>query len=113
VLAHYKYNQPPWKDIAISGHILLRHGEKISKRTGGGTLRPEDQISLHSADAVRFAMCAAALGLDAYYDDQEIEMGKKISQQLYNAANFVLAPWPTINPKLLKLILWKQLIVGF
>ncbi len=88
VLAYFKYQSIPWQDIAISGHILLRKGEKISKRTGGGQLRPEDQISLHSADAIRYAMCGASLGLDAYYDDNEIENGKKLINKLFNASNF-------------------------
>jgi valyl-tRNA synthetase len=90
VLAHYKYNAIPWTDIAISGHILLRKGEKISKRTGGGQLRPEEQISTHSADAIRFAMCGASLGVDAYYDDNEIENGKKLINKIYNASNFCI-----------------------
>jgi valyl-tRNA synthetase len=99
VLSYYKNKQAPWKDIAISGHILLRRGEKISKRTGGGSLRPEEQIALHSADAIRFAMCAASLGLDAYYDDQEIEMGKKLVNKLYNAANFCFKALEDYRPQ--------------
>lgn len=88
VLAYYKNNINPWFDAAISGHILLRKGEKISKRNGGGDLRPEEQITLHSADAIRFAMCGAALGQDAYYDEKELENGKKLVNKLFNAANF-------------------------
>jgi len=88
VFAYYKTKKIPWTDAAISGHILLRRGEKISKRTGGGVLRPEEEITKHSADAIRFAMCGAALGSDAYYDANELENGKKLVNKLFNASNF-------------------------
>ena len=28
----YKHNEAPWKDLMISGHILVQKGEKISKK---------------------------------------------------------------------------------
>mgnify|MGYP001565892222 FL=1 len=103
VLSYYKTQKIPWVDAAISGHILLRRGEKISKRTGGGDLRPEDEISKHSADAVRFAMCAAALGSDAYYEKNELENGKKLVNKLFNASNFCFINLGGHRPKLLDL----------
>lgn len=98
VMSFFKYNAIPWTDIAISGHILLRLGEKISKRTGGGQLRPEEQISTHSADAIRYAMCGASLGVDAYYDNNEIETGKKLVNKIYNASNFCLTALQDYQP---------------
>lgn len=89
VMSWYKNKKQPWEDVAISGHILLKKGEKISKRTGGGSIRPEDEISKHSADAIRYAMCGASLGLDAYYDEQELQNGKRLVTKLWNAGNFV------------------------
>ena len=91
VMSYYKYKTIPWNEVMISGHILLRKGEKISKRTGGGNLRPEEQIQLHGADAIRFAMCGSSLGSDGYYDEQEIENGKKLINKLFNAGNFCLS----------------------
>ncbi len=89
VMSYYKTGIKPWDDIAISGHILLRKGEKISKRTGGGSMRPEDEINKHSADAIRWAMCGSALGLDAYYDEKELQNGKRLVNKLWNASNFI------------------------
>ncbi len=51
-------------------------------------MRPEEQIATHSADAVRYAMCGAALGVDAYYDEQELTAGKKFITKMVNAASF-------------------------
>lgn len=99
VMSYYKNKDIPWKNIAISGHILLRKGEKISKKTGGGNLRPEEQISLHSADAIRWAMTGNTLGTDGYYEEKEIDMGKKIVNKLFNAGNFVFSSLSDFDPK--------------
>lgn len=103
VLSYYKNKKIPWKDIAISGHLLLRKGEKISKRTGGGVIRPEDEIATHSADAIRYAMCSASLGLDSYYDAHEIQNGKKLVNKLFNASNFVISALKDYHPQPLDL----------
>jgi len=41
----YRHNEAPWKDLMISGHILVKKGEKISKKTGGGKYSPEELIA--------------------------------------------------------------------
>ncbi|MFA6336678.1 MAG: valine--tRNA ligase [Candidatus Paceibacterota bacterium] len=87
----YRHDAAPWKDLMISGHILLRKGEKISKKTGGGKYKPEEMIAEHSADALRYAMCGVALGKDAYYDEKEVKKGKKLATKLYNAGKLVLS----------------------
>lgn len=91
VMAYYKNQGIPWENAAISGHLLLRQGEKISKKTGGGSMRPEDQIALHSADAIRWSVSGASLGVDGYYEEKEIDMGKKIVNKLFNASNFTIS----------------------
>ncbi len=98
VMAYYKNQGIPWKNAAISGHLLLRQGEKISKKTGGGSMRPEDQIALHSADAIRWSVSGASLGVDGYYEEKEIEMGKKIVNKLFNASNFVINAIKDLQP---------------
>ena len=86
----YKHNEIPWKDLMISGHILAQKGEKISKKTGGGQFKPEDLVALHSADAIRYAMSGASLGKDSYFDEKEVQVGKKLVTKLYNAGKLVL-----------------------
>lgn len=87
----YRHGNIPWHELMISGHILLRKGEKISKKTGGGKLKPEDLIITYSADAIRYAMCGALLGRDAFYDELEVKKGKKLIIKLYNAGKLILS----------------------
>lgn len=95
------YNHPdiPWKELMISGHILLRKGEKISKKTGGGKLKPEELIKTYSADAIRYTMYGALLGRDAFYDEQEVKKGQKLIVKLYNAGKLILANLQDFSPE--------------
>lgn len=88
VMAIFNHDNIPWKDLVISGHILLQKGQKISKKLGGGPLEPENLILENSADAVRFAMCSASLGRDSYFDMGEVEIGKKLVTKLLNVGKF-------------------------
>lgn len=89
----------PFKDLMISGHILLRKGEKISKKSGGGKIQPADVIKEHSADAVRYAMCGASLGADAYFEEAELGKGKKLANKIFNAGKFTLGSIIDFDPK--------------
>ncbi|MCR4284389.1 MAG: class I tRNA ligase family protein, partial [Parcubacteria group bacterium] len=95
----YKHNEIPWRDLMISGHILVQEGEKISKKTGGGKYKPEELIATHSADAVRYAMCGASLGRDSYFDEKEVKKGKKLVTKIYNAGKLVLSKLEGFDPK--------------
>lgn len=87
----YRHQDIPWHELMISGHILLQKGEKISKKTGGGKLKPEDLIQTHSADAVRYAMYGASLGQDGFFDEQEVKKGKKLIIKIYNAGKLIIS----------------------
>lgn len=94
----YRHNEVPWRDLMISGHLLLRKGEKISKKTGGGEYKPEELIARESADALRYAMFGAVLGKDAYFDEKEVEKGKKLVTKIYNAGRLVLSKLQNFDP---------------
>ncbi len=96
----YRHQEAPWKDLMVSGHILLRKGEKISKKTGGGKLSPQELIASKSADAIRYAMCGAILGKDAYFDEQEVEKGRKLETKIYNAGKLVLGKIKDFDPNI-------------
>lgn len=99
LISLYRHNEIPWENLMISGHILLRKGEKISKKTGGGKYKPEDLIAKESADAVRYAMFGAILGRDAYFDEKEVKKGKKLVTKIYNAGKLVLSKLQDFDPK--------------
>ena len=96
----YRHGEVPWKDLMISGHLLLRKGAKISKKTGGGKYKPEELIAKESADAIRYAMFGATLGKDAYFDEMEIKKGKKLVTKIYNAGKLVLSKIQDFDPNL-------------
>lgn len=100
LMSIYNHDNIPWKDIMISGHVLVKKGEKISKKTGGGRYKPQELISQHSADAIRYAMCKAGLGKDSYYDDTQVRNGKKLVTKLYNSGRFALANLVDFDPRL-------------
>ncbi|HOW60203.1 MAG TPA: valine--tRNA ligase [Candidatus Moranbacteria bacterium] len=90
LMAFYRHQNIPWRELMISGHLLLRKGEKISKKTGGGKHKPEELIAEHSADAIRYTMYGATLGRDAFYDELEVKKGKKLITKIYNAGKLIL-----------------------
>lgn len=94
----YRHQDVPWKELMISGHLLLQKGEKISKKTGGGPLKPEDVIQARSADTIRYAMYGASLGRDAYYDEQEVNKGKRLVTKIYNAGKLVIGNLSDFEP---------------
>ena len=95
----YRHNKVPWKNLMISGHLLLKKGEKISKKKGGGKYNPEELIASQSADAIRYAMCGATLGRDGYFDEKEVAKGKKLVTKIYNAGKLVLSKLQDFDPK--------------
>lgn len=68
----FHHEQVPFKHIMISGHVLAKQGEKISKSKGNAGKTPEDLITTYSADAVRLWACGASLGNNTILDEQEI-----------------------------------------
>lgn len=98
LMSLYNHDEIPWEDLMISGHVLVKKGEKISKKTGGGKYKPQDLIARHSADAIRYAMCQATIGKDSYYEDEQARSGRKLVTKLLNAGRFSLANLQDFDP---------------
>ena len=94
-----KNGEVPWENLMISGHIMAKKGEKISKRTGGGSYNPSELVSTHSADAVRYVMCGASLGQDVFFDEQEVDKGKRLVTKLFNAGKLVIGSLGDYSPR--------------
>ncbi|MEK7432017.1 MAG: valine--tRNA ligase [Cyanobacteriota bacterium] len=82
------FNDIPWKNTMISGHVLFKKGEKISKSKAQKMMTPEEMIDKFSADAVRFWACRASLGKDIQLEENEIKNGLKLVTKLWNAVSF-------------------------
>lgn len=86
----YHTGKIPWKDIMISGFVLAKPGEKISKSKSNGADSPIDLIERHSADAIRYWAANSRLGTDTFFSEDELKISKRFLQKLYNAARFAI-----------------------
>jgi valyl-tRNA synthetase len=106
----YHTGQIPWNHIMISGFVLAKKGEKISKSKNNTSNTPMKLIESHSADVLRYWAANSKLGTDTFFSEDELKIGKRFITKLWNAAKFVILHLedykPTINPKLLPVDQW-------
>ena len=86
----YHTGKIPWKDIMISGFVLAKPGEKISKSKKNSADTPIELIEKHSADAIRYWAANGKLGTDTFFSEDELKISKRLIQKLYNAAKFAI-----------------------
>lgn len=86
----YHTGKIPWKDIMISGFVLAKPGEKISKSKKNAVSSPMDLIDTHSADAIRYWSANSKLGTDTFFSEDELKISKRFINKLYNAARFAI-----------------------
>lgn len=84
----YHTGKLPWKDIMISGFVLAKKGEKISKSKNNGKLSPKTLITEHSADALRYWAANTKLGADTFFSESELMPSKRFMNKLWNASKF-------------------------
>ena len=108
----YHTGKLPWKHLMISGFVLAKRGEKISKSKGNG-LEPTSLIREHSADALRLWAANARLGTDTFFSPADLQPEKRFLTKLWNAARFALplledfSPLPA-SPPLLSADRWSR-----
>jgi valyl-tRNA synthetase len=96
----YHTDDIPWSDIMICGFVLAKPGEKISKSKDNSKLSPRELINQYSADAIRYWAANARLGIDTYFDIQEMrDASNRLMTKLWNSAKFVLSHLTDYNPK--------------
>ena len=85
----------PFKDVYIHSTILTREGERMSKSLGTG-VDPIKLIEEYGADATRFGIAYQIMGgQDMKFVTDNIVMGKKFCNKIWNASRFVLTNKPT------------------
>ena len=87
----YHTGQIPWKHIMISGFVLAKKGEKISKSKNNGSLSPMQLIQTHSADSLRYWCASANLGTDTFFSEEDLKGSKRFLTKLWNAAKFSIS----------------------
>lgn len=82
-------NDIPWKNVTISGWVLDPDRKKMSK-SKGNVVTPNDLLTEHSSDAIRYWSARAKLGADTAFDATVFKIGQKLSTKIFNASKFVL-----------------------
>ncbi len=82
--------KPPFKDVYIHATVLTREGKRMSKSLGTG-IDPINLIEKYGADATRFGISWQIMdGQDIRFVEDNIIMGKKFCNKIWNATRFVL-----------------------
>ncbi|MBZ9578049.1 valine--tRNA ligase [Patescibacteria group bacterium] len=80
----------PFKDVYIHSTILTREGKRMSKSLGTG-VDPINLINDYGADATRFGIAYQIMGgQDMRFVKDNMIMGKKFCNKIWNASRFVL-----------------------
>jgi len=81
----------PFQDVYIHATILTKDGKRMSKSLGTG-IDPLKLIDQYGADATRFGIAYQIMGnQDIRFADDNIVMGKKFCNKIWNATRFVLS----------------------
>lgn len=88
--AKYFRKEIPFKNVYFTGIIRDDIGRKMSK-TLGNSPDPLDVMAEYGADALRFTIIRLApLGNDIFYSNENVELGKRFANKLWNAAKFII-----------------------
>jgi valyl-tRNA synthetase len=89
----------PFKKVYIHPIVLTRTGERMSKSKGTG-INPLDLIEKYGADATRFGLAWQITGgQDIRFVEDNIIMGKKFCNKIWNASRFVLMQTKNLKAK--------------
>nr|MBA2339016.1 valine--tRNA ligase [Pyrinomonadaceae bacterium] len=79
----------PFRDVVITGIILDKHGQKMSKMKGN-TIDPLAVFDKYGVDATRITLAAASAGTDVRWRDDQVETYRNFANKIWNAARFCL-----------------------
>ncbi len=93
----YHTGEVPWKELMISGFVLAKRGEKISKSKGNAS-DPALLVAEHSADALRLWAANARLGTDTFFSPEELKGEKRFLTKLWNSGKFAFPLLEDFSP---------------
>ncbi len=80
----------PFRNVYIHATVLTREGKRMSKSLGTG-IDPISLIEKYGADATRFGICWQIMtSQDIHFIEDNIVMGRKFCNKLWNASRFVM-----------------------
>jgi valyl-tRNA synthetase len=80
----------PFSDVIITPTVLTKDGKRMSKSLGTG-IDPLNMIEKYGADATRFGIAYQLMGgQDLKFAEDNIIMGKKFCNKIWNASRFVI-----------------------
>jgi valyl-tRNA synthetase len=80
----------PFKEVYINPTVLTKEGKRMSKSLGIG-VDPLELIEKYGADATRFGIIFQVMGgQDMKFGEENIVMGRKFCNKVWNASRFVL-----------------------
>ncbi|MGL4560917.1 MAG: valine--tRNA ligase [Brevinema sp.] len=87
--SQYFRKEIPFKHVYFTGIIRDNLGRKMSKSLGNSP-DPLDIMKDYGADALRFSIIRLApLGNDILYSTEQVDLGKRFANKIWNAARFV------------------------
>jgi valyl-tRNA synthetase len=87
----------PFRDVYIHATVLTREGKRMSKSLGTG-IDPVGLIEKYGADATRFGIAWQITDLqDIRFGEENLLMGQKFCNKIWNAARFVLLQMSNSN----------------
>lgn len=91
----------PFRDVYIHATVLTKEGKRMSKSLGTG-IDPLLLVEKYGADATRFGIAWQIMGgQDIRFVEDNIVMGRKFCNKIWNASRFVLLQIPKIKYQIL------------
>lgn len=79
----------PFDDVIITGTVLDKHGQRMSKTKGNG-VDPLDVFAKYGVDATRITLAASGAGTDMRWRDEAVEAYRNFANKIWNASRFCL-----------------------
>ncbi|HEX8098117.1 MAG TPA: valine--tRNA ligase, partial [Pyrinomonadaceae bacterium] len=78
----------PFTDVYITGTVLDKHGQRMSKSKGNG-VDPLEVFDRYGVDATRLALASVG-STDTRWNDNQVESYRNFANKIWNAARFCL-----------------------
>ncbi len=106
VMSSLKFvGERPFDDVYITGTVLDKNGQRMSKTKGNG-IDPLEIFDKYGVDATRMTLADSSTGADFAWRDEKVESFRNFANKIWNATRFCLmnsegaqVDYSFINPK--------------